>query len=476
MKKTKIFLFAFLSLVLITSCDEGFEELNTDPNNPTEVPAHLLLSQTQSTHMNMMYGMGRGADMGGCWVQQWSKVQYNSEARYIPRRGTIDGMWNVMYTSIISEAHAMQALAVTEENPSLEGAALVMKAIGFQTLVDLFGPVPFTEALDAANLKPAYDDEATVYAGIIDMLTQAAAKFSQGGSITSSSDLYYAGDVSKWIKLANTLKFRALMRISSTRSVGGELAALQGKMFTSNDDNATVKYLSAAPDANPIYETIVDGTRYEYKVNSQVVDRLGSLNDPRLAVYASPNTSGVIIGKPSGYGLQTTLPNEALGYTYADISGLGSFYLNPELPGVLMSYSQLNFLLAEAHNEGFLPGGTASALPFFKEGIKASFAANALDATNYLAQPNLTFATQSEARSKIGVQAWIASYGQGIESWTEWRRTGLPELVAGAESDLSVIPTRWYYPTTEATLNKANYDAASQTIGGDELTSTLFWQ
>jgi hypothetical protein len=476
MKKTKIFLFAFLSFVLITSCDEGFEELNTDPNNPVEVPAHLLLSQTQSTHMNMMYGMGRGADMGGCWVQQWSKVQYNSEARYIPRRGTIDGMWNVMYTSIISEANAMQGLAATEGNASLEGAALVMKAIGFQTLVDLFGPVPFTEALDAANLKPAYDDEATVYAGILDMLDQAAAKFSQGGSITASSDLYYAGDVSKWKKLANTLKFRALMRISSTRSVGGELSALLGKMFTSNDDNATVKYLSAAPDANPIYETVVDGSRLEYKVNSVLVDKLKNLNDDRLAVYASPNASGDILGKPAGFGLQTTLPNEALGYTYANISGLGSFYLNAELPGVLISYSQLNFLLAEAYNEGHISGGINIALSYFREGISSSFAFNKLDATSYLAQPNLSFASQSEARTKIGLQAWIASYGQGIESWTEYRRTGLPELQAAEEGDLSSIPARWYYPTTEVSLNKANYEAASQTIGGDQLTSTLFWQ
>ena len=94
-------------------------------------------------------------------------------------------------------------------------------------------------------------------------------------------------------------------------------------------------YLSAQPDANPIWETIVDGNRAEYKINSVMVEMLTSLNDDRLAVYAGENASGNIVGKPSGFGAQTTLPNEDLGYTYANISPLGEKYLTATLPGVL---------------------------------------------------------------------------------------------------------------------------------------------
>jgi hypothetical protein len=476
MKKINIILYTFLSFLLVTSCDTDFEELNTDPNNSTAVPAHLLLGGPQRIYMNTLYSAQRGGDMGECWAQHWSKVQYNDEARYVPRRGVIDGVWNTMYASVISESKAMFTLAEAEGNSALQGVSLVMQAVAFQTLVDLYGPVPFTEAVNGDILQPAYDSEATVYEGILSLLTEADELLSGGGTIFSTSDLFYAGDASKWKKLANSLKFRALMRISSTRSVGAELQPLIGKMFTSNDDSAQLAYLAAPDDANPIFQTIVNGNRAEYKVNSVLVELLQSLNDDRLPVMAGVNASGNILGKPSGYGNQTTLPNEDLGYTYANISPLGSFYLRAELPGVLMSYSQLCFLVAQAANEGYISGGVTAASESYKKGIRANFAFNGLDATNYLAQLGIDFDTQSDGRTKIATQEWIALFGQGFESWTEVRRNKIPVLSPAIEGDINQIPSRLYYPTTEPSLNKESYNAGVQLIGADNLTSPLFWQ
>lgn len=386
--------------------------------------------------------------------------------QYIPRRGVIDAIWDEIYSRVVSEAASIYVLAEEEENTNLQGVALVMQAIGFQTLTDLYGPIPFTEANDPTILQPAYDDEATVYSGgILDLLTRADALFATGsGEISATSDLFYGGDASKWRKLANSLKFRALIRISSTRDVSSELQALinAGNLIGSNEDNAQLTYLAAQPDANPIYETVVFGARPEYKVNSALVELMQSLNDDRLSVYAAPNASGDILGKPSGYGNQTPLPNEALGYTYANISGLGDFYLDPELPGVIMSFAQLSFLKAEAANEGgyISGGGVTAALNYYQEGIQASFAFNGLDGSAYIAQPNLEFTTQADARNKIAQQEWIALYGQGgFEAWTEWRRTGIPALTPAFEGAVNQIPSRLYYPTTEQTLNKASYDA-----------------
>lgn len=477
MKKLNIILYTFLSFVLFTGCDEGFEELNVDPNNSTAVPAHLLLGGPQRIYMNTMYSAQYGGDMGACWAQQWSKVQYNDEARYVPRRGVIDNIWDGMYASVIAESKAMYDLAETEGNKSLKGASLVMQAVGYQTLVDFYGPIPFSQSIDGNNLKPSYDSESDVYDGIIQMLSDASALLASGeGTITGSSDLFYGGNVSNWIKLANSLKFRALMRISSTKNVKADLQALMGKMFTSNADNAQITYLSAAPDANPIWETIVDGNRAEYKINSVMVEILSALNDDRLAVYAGENASGNIVGKPSGFGAQTTLPNEDLGYTYANISPLGEKYLTATLPGVLMSYSQLSFLIAQATNEGYITGGITSAVEWYKEGIKSSFEFNGLSANDYLAQDGIDFTTQSDGRTKIATQEWIALFGQGFESWTEWRRNKIPVLEPAAEGDIDQIPSRLYYPTTEPSLNKASYDAGVQTLGGDNLVAPLFWQ
>jgi len=480
MKKINLILITLLSFVLFTGCDEGFEELNVDPNKSTAAPAHLLLGTTQRIYANVIYNAQAGGDMGECWAQHWSKVQYNEEARYVPRRVVIDGVWNNLYASVIAEAKSMYDLADAEGNNSLKGAALVMQAVAYQSLVELYGPIPFTEAITGGVLQPAYDDEAVVFEGVIDMLTSAANLLNTGtGEITASSDLFYGGDVSKWYKFANSLKFRALMRISSTRNVNSELQALMGKMFTSNNDSAQIAYLAAQPDANPIYETIVFGSRAEYKVNSVLVSTLTGLNDPRLTVYAGENADGDIVGKPSGFGAQTTLPNEGLGYTYANISPLGDFYLEPTLPGVVISYSQVCFLIAEAMNEGFVAGGIAASLDWYKKGIQANLDFNEVpttDALSYLAQSSLNYASQADGRTKIATQVWIALYGQGFETWTEWRRTKIPALTPAAEAVLTQIPSRFFYPTTEPSLNKTSYDAAVSKIGADELTSPLFWQ
>lgn len=482
MKKIKLILCTFITLSVITGCTKDFEELNTDPNNSPAIPAHLLLGTTQRVYMNVMHGVlgGAGGDMGAMWAQLWSKVQYNSEERYEPRRGVIDNIWTSTYSGVISEANAMENLAIAEGNTNLQAVAIIMQATGYQFLTDLYGPIPFTEAINPAILKPVYDDEATVYEGIIAMYTNAANMLASGsGEIVSSSDLFYGGDAAKWRKLANSLKFRALMRISSTRSVGGELQALvnSGNLMTSNADNAQVNYTASQPDANPIYETISYGSRLEYKINSLLVDMMTASNDNRLAVYAAPaETDGALRGKPAGYGDQTPLPNEALGYTYSNISGLGDFYLNPELPGVLMSYYELKFLMAEATNEGLISGGLSGAQAHYFDGIAASFEFNGVSSAAFTAQLGLGFANQNDARQKIGEQKWVSLFAQGFEAWTEVRRTNVPNLVPAAEGDINEVPSRYYYPTTEVSFNQDNYTAAAATIGGDLLTSPLFWQ
>ena len=471
MKKISILFVALLGL-FVTSCEKDFETVNTDPNKPTAVPAHLLLGNLLRVNQNVIYGMGVGGDMGMCWGQHASKVQYNDEERYIPRRGTINNVWNVLYASVISDAKSMYILADSEGNDNLKGISLIMQANAFQILTDLYGPIPFSQACQPGVLKPAYDSQKDVYTGIVDLLTQADALLASGsGSIPATSDLAFGGDVTKWRKLANSLKFKALMRTSKVQNVSAQLQALvtASNMMTSNSDSAALTYLTAQPDANPIYETVVFGARAEYKMSSVFVNKLNSLTDPRLAVMASKNSSGAYVGNAPG------VENSG---NYPAYSSFGSFYLKPTLLGVIMSYSQSEFLLAEAANEGYISGGIAGALSHYDAAIQSNFDFNGISASapTYIAQPTVTFASQAEARTKIGEQVWISLFGQGIEAWTEWRRTGYPALLPVANAATATIPSRFYYPDTEVSLNKANYEAASASLtGGDKLTSRLWW-
>lgn len=467
MKRFKIALFLFATLLLTVSCDKDFEEINQDPNNPTEVPSDLLMPGIISAAQNQLYSTFVGLDMGSCWSQQTAKVQYNDEARYQPRPGVVGGVWNTFYVSVIADAKAMYDLAETEGNNNLMAAALTLQAYGYSILTDIYGDIPFSEALrvDEGITLPKYDSQADVYTGILAMLTQANSLYGSG-DINETSDILYAGDESKWQKFTNSLKFRCLMRISGKVAVSSELQALvnAGNMFGSNDDEAKLIYTNADPNANPIYETVVFGNRGEFKVNSFIVDRMSATSDPRLAQYAQPNDGGIYRGKPSGF---SDVPNET--YNYTNVSSIGLFYLRAEAPGFFMSFPELNFLMAEAAQKGYISG---SASDYYNAGITASFDANQVSDSGYIAANSLTGAT---ALQQIAEQNWLALYCQGIESWTEQRRTGYPVLTPAAEGLISQIPSRFYYPPIESSINASNYNAAVAAQGADNLTTPVWW-
>ena len=473
MKKILFILVGFL--IVLGSCDEQFEEINTDPNNPVAVPSSLLLGDVIRVANNLNYWSFTGSDMGACWSQQWAKVQYNDEERYIVRTGIIQSYWDGMYSDVIADAVDMYNLAKEEDNANVQGAALVMQAYGFSMLTDVYGDIPFTESIngDNGNFQPAYDSQEVVYNGILKLLTKADSTFNVGSwAITSTSDLIYGGNASMWRKFASSLKFRALMRISDKRDVSSELQALvsSGQLFSSLDEEAKMAYLDNDPNANPIYENIVFGGRAEYKVNSVLVEMLDLLNDPRLPVYVQENVDGEYRGKPSGL---TKLPSDD--YNYTNVSAIGERFVNPNLPGYMVGYSELLFLMAEAALEGYI-SGDASAL--YLKGIEASFAENGVSADYaiYAEQaPIILSGTKATALEQIAEQKWLALFGQGIESWIEWKRTQFPVLSAALESDLSTVPYRFPYPTLEQSINKESYDAAVVNIGGDELTTKLWW-
>ncbi|NNT72464.1 SusD/RagB family nutrient-binding outer membrane lipoprotein [Flavobacterium sp. IMCC34852] len=463
----------FMAALVLWSCDNNFEEINTSPNNSQTTDPNLLLSSAMITTQNTLYNAQIGGDMGTCWAQQWSKVQYNSEERYTPRRAVMNSVWTNLYASAIAECKAAYELAGTSGNTNLQAISLVLEANNFQILTDVFGPVPFNEAVVPGNTKPVHDTEEVVYDGILGLLDQAETLFATGsGEFTSTADFIYQGDVTKWRKFCASLKLKALMRISGKRDVSAQVSALvsSGLLMSSNDDSAQLAYTSAQPDANPIYETIVFGNRAEYKVSSVLVDKLNQLNDPRLSKFAQVNDVGAYVGNVPG------VENPG---NYNGFSSPGEDYLSPTLPGVLLSYAQVEFYLAEAALTGIISGGLTAADTHYRNGIAANMDFNGVSATqvtNYLSQPTLDFTTVAAGKEKIGLQMWFGLYGQGIEAWTEWRRTGQPALSPVVDAQISVIPKRFYYSTDSQNFNQTNYQAAVALLdNGDTMLSKVWW-
>ena len=470
MKKIIVFSLFLSALLFSTSCDKDFEKINTDPNNPTQIESGLLVADALRNTGNVLYSTFVGGDMGSCWSQQWSKVQYNAEARYSPRESIIGFVWDGLYEDLGSDGNKIYELALIEENSNMQGVGLVMQAYAFSVLTDIYGDIPFTEAFKTSDgdYAPKYDTQEVVYTGVLKMLDDANELFSAtGGAINSSSDLMYGGDYTKWQKFANTLKFRMLMRMSSKTDVSAQLTeVLTRPVFTSSNDDAKLVYLSSNPNANPIYETIVYGTRDEFKVSDVLIAMLDG--DPRLGIYAQKNADDEYRGKPAGI---DNVPNDD--WNYENVSPVGEFFLQPELPAHFLAYSEFAFLKAEAAQKGFISG---DANAFYQDGILTCMANVGADISNYTTPILSTI--DADAFKQIGNQKWLALYTQGIEAWTEFRRTGYPELTLAIEPfDASVtsIPSRFTYPASEQSLNGTNYAAAVASQGADKLITKLWW-
>lgn len=472
MKKTKIFLpILVLGLFLVFACDKNFEEINTNPNDAISVPSGLLTADIIRNAANTMNSTFVGGDMGSCWSQQWAKVNYEEEARYKIRNSVIESIWKGYYEDVISDAYSMQQLGIEEGNTATQAVGLILQAYGYSVLTDLFGMIPFSEAMKSADgiLTPKYDSQEDVYNGIFTMLDEANTLLALGtGVINSDADLLYHGDASGWVKFANSLKFRLLMRVSGAMDVSADLQEIVSNqsIFTSNSDEAKLIYLDANPNANPIYESLVYGSRFEYKINSVLVTMLEDLNDPRLPVFALPNSDGEYRGKPSGI---DAVPNDD--YNYDNVSAIGDFYVDPNLPGFFMSYSELMFLMAEAANKGYITG---SAEEYYYNGIEASFDFNGLsgDYSNYITQAGVAY---SGTLQQIAEQNWLGLYCQGVESWIEWKRTGFPVLEPAIEAVEDEIPSRYKYPAIEGSVNTDSYNAAVSAQGADLLTTQIWW-
>lgn len=471
MKNIKYIILIFSTFFL--GCEKNFNEINADLDNPVTIPAEQIIGTVVTGFGNTMYSTFYGVENGTTWSQQTAMIQYNDPERYKPRVSSLDAVWNNFYL-YASNAKQMGILAEAEGNESAQGIALVLKAYSFSMLTDIYGDIPYSEALLASEgiTTPVYDKQEDVYTGILADLDTAITLLNSGnGSISASFDVLYGGDISKWNKFAHSLKFRCLMRISGKKDVSAKLQGLvnSGNLFESVDDEAKLAYLGASPNANPFFETIVEQGREEHKSAKAMIDILQENSDPRLTAYAQEAVNGGYLGKPAGF---SDLP--LAGFGYDDVSDLGEAYLKPEAPAYFVSYSELLFLLAEATHEGYISGGEAKAQKYYEDGINNSFTENGVSSDSYL---NSSFAGYDSAKAteQINTQKWIALFGQGFESWTEWRRTKYPVLQPATEGYISEIPSRFKYQSEEVSLNKVNYTAAVSAQGPDELTTKVWW-
>lgn len=506
MKLKSFFIFAFVALVG-TACKESFFDINTNPNTlPTASPSFVFTNALNTTSTNMLGPNETGSYWSGQWTQGNGYIISTTLFAYNFTNGDFN-YWDGYYDNL-NDYEFVITNADTYSQKYLKGPAKVMKAMIFQQLVDMYGNVPYSNALKGVeSLAPKFDDQKAVYESLITLLDEAIVdlKANPFASAFAGSDIVFKGNTTKWTQFANSLKMRILIRQSKIAGrdayIKTEINKIvaQGSGFITGEEvgvGGPSFYLATAGKLNPVYNNWgYDANGAKRALNNYprltkfLFDGLKAANDTlrlKRIAYANGGENGNVPGtsvlKEVAANYNGTPFGVSSGYLPANTSSLGpSLIVKGEYnrPHIIMTASEVQFLLAEAkqrYSDVTLPN---TAKVYFEEGIKQSFrvlGANVAGAETFKGSKiqNYDWDASTDKLAAIAIQKWVALTNfSGLEAWAEYRRTNLPVT----PQSIQIVgetkrPLRFFYPNTELGSNGENVKAQG-TI--DVFATKLFW-
>lgn len=480
-------LFALLALAIVSqSCTKGFEELNVNPNEPTEVNPEFLFTESivKSFEDDVV---GVETELNG--LMTWSQIIASpiginsSSEQYVYSGSSNNKIWDRWHVGVLSNLQSI--INQTKDDPNLvnkHAVARIWKAYMYQKITDLWGDIPYSEALQGSAetpiFAPKYDSQDQIYYDLLNELKSAVAAIDMDKDDFGAADPLFQGDLEAWKRFANSLRLRMSLRISNVaQGVAQEhITALMNEdnFISSNTESASFPYMPGT--RSPIVEFF---TRYEHfmkRPSHYFVELLKASNDPRLGVFAdSTGFSQIIpfnpyVGVPND---KTSVELNTLGLDDFNTSELGGWFLTETTPGNTLSYAEVCFLKAEVALKGW--GGSQTAQQYYDEGVTASMEAFGVDPTeisNYLSGLGAFDGTLED----IITEKWITfAYRDGFEAFAELRRTGFPVLTNfdGSAVSMSLFPQRLPYPDSEISLNGSNVSAVGVGIG--EMQTKMWW-
>lgn len=489
------------SIAILGSC-EDFLDVNENPNSPAvttlplkaKLPAALVSTANQETlQLNQI-----GALWGGYWgttnegISMFVDLKtYNGPAIRHQRDGIPvweNGFTNMLYYKLIlEEAEQQNALFYS-------GVAKVMLGWHFMRLVDVYDAIPFEDALEGTNHPtPRYEDGQSVYEKSVDLITAGIQdlKNTVPGTEAGKDDVIFNGNRILWVKFANTIKLRALLRQSQvsgrTAYIDSELQQIQqeGTGFLGESENAFVQpgYLNTAGKLNPFWENYYKSVQGVATANYQdirptvfALDQYKALNDPRMpAMYVEieGEYNGVLFGNPNvsaEYSRANTSVFKGPGENGGQPSAL---FKSPTQASVLMGSFESLFLQAEAAQRGWIAG---NANELYEAGIRESFkymGVGTVGLSDYTAQEGVNLDDAPDKIVRIIEQKWLALNSiSSIEAWNDYRRLGVPEIPNSLEAPTAnTRPQRLMYPETERMTNN---EEASR-VGSDDMFNQSVW-
>lgn len=478
MKKI-IYIFGLISLLFTSSCTEDFEDINTNTNAPVTVQPSLLLRQ-------VIYDFGEemsyeGFVAGDLLSQHRTAIDFNLFDRHALKSPQLGGNpWPVFYINLRDNEIILNQSRTVETNKVYEGPALILKAYMAAGLTDLFGDVPYFEAFNGINgtVTPAYDNQEDIYlaeGGILDNLDKGIAAINAYDDVIPlEGDILFNGDLQAWVRFANSLKIKHLLRISNQVDVSVQMQAIydSGNYITTNSQNAIFNFTNIRPNSFRLAQLRI-GDFNNFVLSETMEDILTDLNDPRIGEFFRPfanSTSGEFNGLLNGIDASQT------SITLSEYSVAGTAFREDTstLDANFITAWEVKFALAEAAARNLI---TADAQNLYETGVAQAFEYwNTPLPSDYLSGPAAYNAAGSTPVQQIVTQKWIANIINGYEGWVEYRRTGFPELrMVSASLNDNLIPVRMPYPAEEEALNAENYNVAAAATNNNSINTKVWW-
>ncbi|OQP43189.1 hypothetical protein A4H97_11165 [Niastella yeongjuensis] len=519
MKRIIVFLSIGLAALSFSACDKDYEKTNTDPIGIIRTSPDKLLSPALVNVLAANMGRNRSFNNELMQVTVTQSEDEFAIFRYDFRPSVADATWNAWYSELTNIRDIFSIASMPAyQNDSYKGISLVLEAWVFQLLTDTYGDVPYKDANKGMEglVEPAFDKQKDIYLGLLEKLEQANTLLSTGTPIVATSDPLYHGDTNLWRKLSNSLRLRLLLRISGKSEVAAEViekirqiaeTPAEFPVFSSNEESAVFKWNGTIVTTDPLTNPFVTSLReLDFVIPSLCnffIVRLHSWNDPRLDITTTygngtRNSLGIAQG-PAGFaGIESGYAPGGGGetkqsYFYSYSNSDFSIQKNPLAGGTIMSYAELQFILAEAAAKGWITTGTAES--YYYKGIAAGInfwvPKFPTDITNpaftaYIAGAQgtewnntlpLDQATGDSKMERIHLQKYYSLFLNDFQQWFEYRRTGHPVLPKGAGlKNGGIMPARMNYPVYVQTTNPTNYGKAIINMGGDAINTQVWWQ
>lgn len=479
--------------LLASSCD-NFLDVNTDPNNPSIVTPDLVLpvglnytatyvqEDRGLNHLGNMMMFTFGEANGFSW--------YDQEFRYAVNSTFYDDLFDDAYSSSLKQYHILENQP--DEYSYYQAIGMIMKAYHFQILVDLYGSIPYEDALNrGGNATPEYADPETVYDDLLVKLDDAVQKIDSTASASSAEevgddDTIFGGDMEQWAQFANTLKIRILTRLSDAKDasfINDELSKIQNGRYIEDDVNINPGYIAEEEDKqNPYWTDLGEDASGNQTLSYQatpatqfVIDFFTGTNDPRLdAIFEEPDDGHKGVNQGQDNNTSALAPDMV-----SNLKLGGGILKSPTMGSTILTLAEHHLNLAELAQKNF--NVTGSAQNHFESGIEASF--NYLNATanpDSAAEAYYTSGTantdwdaSADKMDAIMTQKWLATMGITAEqAWFDYNRTSYPSAQpVGSASAPETAPTgfpiselaseddrpvRLMYPQSEATRNSEN--------------------